>query len=110
MLANNETGTLQPIKEISAIGHEHGIPLHTDAAQVLGKMAVDVNDLRVDFLSVAGHKLYAPKGIGPCRFEMAILDVTDTWRGPGIWETARDREYHPQCWSWGCLQDCERKA
>jgi len=64
MLANNETGTLQPIKEISEIGHENGIPVHTDAAQAVGKMEVDVNDLRVDFLTVAGHKLYAPKGIG----------------------------------------------
>ena len=64
MLANNETGTLQPIKEISEIGHQHGIPVHTDAAQAVGKMEVDVNDLRVDFLTVAGHKLYAPKGIG----------------------------------------------
>ena len=64
MLANNETGTLQPIKEISKIGREHGIPIHTDAAQAVGKMEVDVNDLGVDFLSVAGHKLYAPKGVG----------------------------------------------
>jgi cysteine desulfurase len=64
MLANNETGTLQPIKEISKIGREHGIPVHTDAAQAVGKMEVDVNDLGVDFLTVAGHKLYAPKGVG----------------------------------------------
>ena len=64
MLANNETGTLQPIKKISEIGREHGIPVHTDAAQAVGKMEVDVNDLGVDFLTVAGHKLYAPKGIG----------------------------------------------
>jgi cysteine desulfurase len=64
MLANNETGTLQPIKEIAEIGHEHGIPLHTDAAQAFGKMEVNVNALQVDFLTVAGHKLYAPKGIG----------------------------------------------
>ncbi len=64
MLANNETGTLQPIKEISEIGREHGVPVHTDAAQAVGKMEVDVTDLGVDFLTVAGHKLYAPKGIG----------------------------------------------
>jgi cysteine desulfurase len=64
MLANNETGTLQPIKEISKIGQEHGISIHTDAAQAVGKMEVDVNDLGVDFLTVAGHKLYAPKGVG----------------------------------------------
>ncbi|UCF86451.1 MAG: cysteine desulfurase [Desulfobacteraceae bacterium] len=64
MLANNETGTVQPIEEISKIGREHGIPVHTDAAQAVGKMEVDVNALGVDFLTVAGHKLYAPKGVG----------------------------------------------
>jgi cysteine desulfurase len=64
MLANNETGTLQPIEEISKVAREHAIPLHTDAAQAVGKIPVDVNHLGVDFLSVAGHKLYAPKGIG----------------------------------------------
>ena len=64
MLANNETGTLQPIREISAMAGERNIPFHTDAAQALGKIPVDVKDLGVDFLTVAGHKLYAPKGIG----------------------------------------------
>jgi cysteine desulfurase len=64
MLANNETGTLQPVREISQLAREHGIPLHTDAAQAIGKIPVAVNELGVDFLSVAGHKLYAPKGVG----------------------------------------------
>lgn len=64
MLANNETGTVQPIWEVSKLAREHGIPLHTDAAQAIGKIPVDVNELGVDFLSVAGHKLYAPKGVG----------------------------------------------
>jgi len=64
MLANNETGTLQPIKDIAGIGREHGIAVHTDAAQAVGKIQVDVKDLGVDFLSLAGHKLYGPKGIG----------------------------------------------
>jgi cysteine desulfurase len=64
MHANNEVGTLQPIKEISAIAHEHGALMHTDAAQSLGKIPVNVDDLGVDLLSVAGHKLYAPKGVG----------------------------------------------
>jgi len=64
MLANNETGTLQPIKEISRIAREHDIPFHTDAAQAVGKIPVNVRELGVDFLTVAGHKLYAPKGVG----------------------------------------------
>jgi cysteine desulfurase len=64
MHANNEVGTIEPIQEIAAIAHERGALMHTDAAQSLGKIPVDVNELGVDLLSVAGHKLYAPKGIG----------------------------------------------
>jgi cysteine desulfurase len=64
MLANNETGTLQPISEISRIAKTHGVLVHTDAAQGVGKMEVDVNALGVDFLTVAAHKLYGPKGMG----------------------------------------------
>jgi len=64
MHSNNETGTLQPIKEISDICHKHNILFHTDASQSIGKVPVDVKELGIDFLTVAGHKLYAPKGIG----------------------------------------------
>lgn len=64
MFANNETGTLEPLREIAAIGRELGIPVHTDAAQAVGKLPLDLPELGVDFLSVAGHKLYAPKGVG----------------------------------------------
>ncbi len=64
MHANNEVGTIQPIEEISKIARERGIVFHTDAAQSIGKIVTKVDDLRVDLLSVAGHKLYAPKGIG----------------------------------------------
>jgi cysteine desulfurase len=64
MHANNEVGTLQPITEISHIAHAHGVLMHTDAAQSVGKISTLVDDLGVDFLSIAGHKVYAPKGIG----------------------------------------------
>jgi len=64
MHANNEVGTIQPIREIAAITRKHGILFHTDAAQSVGKIPVRVEELGVDLLSVAGHKLYAPKGVG----------------------------------------------
>ena len=64
MHANNEIGTVQPVEELSRIAREHGVLFHTDAAQSVGKVPTDVNQLGVDFLSVAGHKVYAPKGVG----------------------------------------------
>jgi cysteine desulfurase len=64
MHANNEVGTLQPIVEIAQVARERAIPFHTDAAQSVGKVRAHVDELGVDLLTVAGHKLYAPKGIG----------------------------------------------
>ena len=64
MHANNEVGTIEPIEAIGEIAQEQGILFHTDAAQSGGKIEVDVNQLKVDLLTLAGHKLYAPKGTG----------------------------------------------
>ncbi|MGB6395090.1 MAG: cysteine desulfurase family protein [Bradyrhizobium sp.] len=64
MHANNEVGTVQRLAEIGAIAREHGIRFHTDAAQSVGKIPTNVRELGVDMLTIAGHKLYAPKGVG----------------------------------------------
>ena len=64
MFANNEIGTIQPVKEIGAIAHEHGILFHTDAVQAFGQIPIDVDAMNIDMLSGSGHKLNGPKGIG----------------------------------------------
>jgi cysteine desulfurase len=64
LAANNEIGTLQPVDEIGALCHERGVLFHTDAAQTVGKVPVDVNRSQIDLLSISGHKLYGPKGVG----------------------------------------------
>lgn len=65
MTINNETGVIQPIKEIGEIVRKHrGVYFHTDAAQAVGKIPLDVNEMNIDLMSISGHKLYGPKGVG----------------------------------------------
>jgi cysteine desulfurase len=64
MTANNEIGTITPIKEIGEIAHKHGVLFHTDAAQAVGHIPMDVREMNIDLLSFSGHKVYGPKGVG----------------------------------------------
>jgi cysteine desulfurase NifS/selenium donor protein len=82
MQANNEVGTIQPIAALAQIAHRHGAVMHTDAAQAVGKIPVDVDELGVDLLSIAGHKLYAPKGIGAL-YIRAGLQLAQLLHGAG---------------------------
>ena len=82
MLANNEVGTLQPVAEIAGFCRDRSVLIHTDAAQAVGKIAVDVEALGVDLLTVAGHKLYAPKGIGALYIRRGV-EIEPLIRGAG---------------------------
>jgi len=73
MHANNEVGSIQPINEIAQIARGRGIAIHVDAAQSMGKIPVNVRDLGIDLLSIAGHKLYAPKGIGALYVRQGVV-------------------------------------
>ncbi|MCH4072748.1 cysteine desulfurase family protein [Pseudoramibacter sp.] len=77
MMANNEIGTLEPIKSLTKIAHEHHIPFHTDAVQAFGNIPIDISELDVDFLSLSGHKFYGPKGTGVlyCRKGQRIVPL-----------------------------------
>ena len=79
MFANNEIGTIQPIREIGALCREQGIPFHTDAVQAAGHMPIDVVDMNIDMLSMSGHKFHAPKGVGVlyARKNMPLVNIIE---------------------------------
>lgn len=82
MHVNNETGVIQPIGDVAELAHDHGAIVHTDAAQSVGKMRVDVDELGVDLLTIAGHKLYGPKGVGAL-FVREGVELEPVLRGAG---------------------------
>ena len=104
MIANNEVGTIQPIKEIAAIAKEHGILVHTDAVQALGNIPIDVKDLCVDMLSISAHKIYGPKGVGALYIRRGLV-ITNLLHG-GAQEIRNDPVQKPAGHS-GFWQACE---
>lgn len=72
MFANNEIGTIMPVKEIGAVCKEHNIPFHCDAVQAIGKVPIDVNELNISMLALSGHKFYGPKGVGAMYIKKGI--------------------------------------
>lgn len=83
MMANNEVGTINPIKEIGLWSQSQGIYFHTDCAQTFGKLNINVNDMGIDLLSLSGHKIYGPKGIGAIyvRSKNPTVELTPLWAG-----------------------------
>jgi len=82
MHANNEIGTIQPVKEIGAVCKKKGVYFHTDAAQTLGKIPIDVNKMNIDLLSASSHKIYGPKGVG-CLFIRKGIKIEPLLHGGG---------------------------
>lgn len=85
MGANNEIGTIQPIADIAEIAHRHGVPFHSDATQLIPHKRIDLSEVEIDYLSLSGHKIYAPKGVGLliCRNDRALSRIKPQIMGGG---------------------------
>jgi len=109
MHANNEIGTIQPIAELAAIAHEHGALFHTDAVQSAGKLPLDVHALGVDMASIAGHKLYGPKGTGALWLKRGVRLVPPTSGGRQERNRRAGTENVPALVGFGIAADVARR-
>ena len=96
-LVSNVLGTINPLREIIATAHDHGVPVLVDAAQAAGRVPVDVQELDCDFLAFSGHKIYGPTGIGVLYAKSKHLDAMEPWQGGGGMIAKVEREYS----TWG---------
>ena len=96
-LVSNVLGTINPLREIIATAHDHGVPVLVDAAQAAGRVPVDVQELDCDFLAFSGHKIYGPTGIGVLYAKAKHLDAMEPWQGGGGMIAKVEREYS----TWG---------
>jgi len=109
MHANNEIGTIQPIADVAALAHERGALFHTDAVQSAGKIAIDVRDLGVDLLTIAGHKFYGPKGTGALWMKRGVRLVSPVTGGKQERNRRAGTENVPALVGLGVAADVARK-
>ncbi len=96
MFANNEIGTIEPIKEIGAIAKKHDTIFHTDAVQAFGKVPIDVNEMNIDLLSASAHKLYGPKGVGMLYIRnKGVREGWGKYIGPIMYGGGHERDMRP---------------